>query len=246
MTLMFVSDLHLDPTRPDVSRAFIKLLQEKAIHCEALYLLGDIFEAWIGDDFIHPQLLPVIDALQALSATHCSLFFQHGNRDFLVGTSFCQRIGAQLIDEAKVVQLPTGQALIMHGDQLCLDDTEYLAFRAQVRHPQWQAHFLAQSIEQRLQIARDLREASAKRGAEKSTSITDVTQSAVIDALHEAQLELLIHGHTHRPAIHELSAISPSARRIVLGDWEDSLWYLQCDESGNHLIEQNISQFLAS
>ncbi|UTW12995.1 UDP-2,3-diacylglucosamine diphosphatase [Marinobacterium rhizophilum] len=237
MTLLFVADLHLRPERPDLSRAFLEFLQQDAPGCDALYLLGDIFEAWIGDDAPMPGLDAIYAELAALSARGTALYFQHGNRDFLVGQAFLDTLGARPLPDQQLIDVPGGQALLMHGDQLCTDDTEYQAFRSQVRDPAWQQQFLSQSVDERLAIARQLRAASKARGAEKSADIMDVNPAAVSAALSAAGVDLLIHGHTHRPAIHDNQISQGSGTRIVLGDWDDSGWYLQIDNEGYQLID---------
>jgi UDP-2,3-diacylglucosamine hydrolase len=240
MTSLFVSDLHLKMERPDITRAFVHFLENIAPQADALYLLGDIFEVWIGDDAPYEGLDTIIQALSKLSQNGCTLFFQHGNRDFLVGKEFLDSIGAQLLPEILLVDLPTGKALVMHGDQLCTDDLEYQNFRQLVRNPQWQSAFLSKPIPERVAIAKSLRDTSKKRGAEKDYQIMDVNPKAVLEALSSYQTNLLIHGHTHRPAVHSLQREKSTATRIVLGDWDTELWYLLCDQQGNHLIHQPI------
>jgi len=240
MTVLFVADLHLCSQRPDLIRAFIDFLENTAADCEALYLLGDIFEAWIGDDYVEAELQPVLDALLNLSQS-AQLYFQQGNRDFLAGTGFATAIGAQLLDEQVQIQLPSQQALIMHGDQLCTDDLEYQKFRTMVRSEQWQQQFLSKPIDERLQIAEYLRTQSKQQGQMKSTEITDVNLQAVQQVMNKFEVELLIHGHTHRPATHKVTLEHCIGSRIVLGDWDSSLWYLRCDPLGCNLIEQKIN-----
>ncbi len=241
MTVLFVADLHLCQQRPDLTQAFVDFLKTTAQGCHSLYLLGDIFEAWIGDDYIDPCLQPVIQQLKALSSAQSALYFQHGNRDFLVGKRLADLIGAKLLEESVIVQLPSQKALIMHGDQLCTDDLAYQKFRSMVRSPDWQQEFLAKSIQERLQIAEHLRTTSKAETGSKTSQITDVSHSAVLDALQHAQVNLLIHGHTHRPATHSFTDTGKQLTRMVLGDWDQSLWYIQCDKLGCTLIEQKIS-----
>lgn len=240
MTLLFVSDLHLKIERPDITRAFVHFLENIAPQADALYLLGDIFEVWIGDDAPSPGLDTITQALSKLSQNGCNLLFQHGNRDFLVGKEFLDSIGAQLLPDLVSVELPSGRALIMHGDQLCTDDVEYQNFRQLVRNPQWQSAFLSKPISDRIAIAKSLRDTSKQRGAEKDYQIMDVNPKAVLEALDTYQVNILIHGHTHRPAVHSLHRENSTATRIVLGDWDTELWYLLCNNEGNHLIHQPI------
>lgn len=234
MRILFISDLHLYSGRPDLTRAMLHFLTTTATKCEQLYILGDLFDAWIGDDFIPADLQPVINALKNLSDSGCQLFFQHGNRDFLIGERFAQLTGARLLPESIIISLDSGPALLMHGDQLCTDDHDYQALRLQIRNPQWQQAVLACSVPERLAMAKKLRMASKTHTADKSNEIMDVNQQAVNQAMTEANCDLLIHGHTHRPAIHQLKG---GKRRIVLGDWDKTGWYLDASEQGEKLIE---------
>ncbi|MGB0468810.1 MAG: UDP-2,3-diacylglucosamine diphosphatase [Pontibacterium sp.] len=241
MRLLFISDLHLSEQRPDLTRALLNFLREDAAHCDQLYLLGDIFDAWIGDDFAQPSFLPLIKAFNQLSASGTRIFFQHGNRDFLLGKNFANQISATLLPEQVVIDLPDNQkALIMHGDQLCIDDTEYHAFRKMVRNPTWQSEFLAKPIEERLAIASQLRAASKEKTAEKALDIMDVNAQSVQKVMNDTDCNLLIHGHTHRPAIHKHQRTNSTGTRIVLGDWDQNLWYLECSESGCDLHHRSI------
>jgi len=241
MLRLFASDLHLRPERPDLTGAFLHFLRETASGADALYLLGDIFEAWIGDDAPMPGLEAVYAALAELGAGGTRLFFQHGNRDFLVGQAFMERIGAELLPDRHRIAHPLGPALLLHGDQLCTDDIEYQTFRTQVRNPDWQRQFLSQPLEQRMAIARQLREASKARGMEKADAIMDVNPQAVRQAMQDTGVELLIHGHTHRPAVHRNQISDGVGTRIVLGDWDKRGWYLRLDDAGFELIDFPVS-----
>lgn len=241
MRTLFISDIHLSDQRPDLIRALLHFLDDINGDCDQLYLLGDIFDAWIGDDFTHPDLEPVLDRLATLTGSGTALFFQHGNRDFLVGQNLAERINATLLPEEINVTLPDGQqALIMHGDQLCIDDTEYQQFRTLVRNPAWQADFLSKPLEERLKIARNLRAASKEKTAGKTLEIMDVNAESVRSALQHANCQLLIHGHTHRPAVHHQQIDSDSGCRIVLGDWDTDFWYLSCTKDGCELLQQPV------
>ncbi len=241
MTTIFVADLHLCSQRPALTDAFVHFTEKTVKGCKALFLLGDIFEAWIGDDYLDPALQPVVDALKKLSQNGTKLYFQHGNRDFLVGQRLMDEIGAVLLDETHLVELGSQTALIMHGDQLCTDDIEYQKFRSLVRSNNWRTDFLDKPIAQRLQIAEHLRAQSKEHSSQKSQEITDVNPDAVTSALTQAKVQLLIHGHTHRPNIHEIELPnSMTAKRMVLGDWGETLWYIKSDDNGCHLIEENI------
>lgn len=234
MLRYYVADLHLDCKRPDIIRAFILFLNEKASQADELYLLGDIFEAWIGDDAPPGCLPPVFDQLLALSRSGVRIFFQHGNRDFLVGQGFADRAGLELMTEIHRIDTAHGKTLLMHGDQLCTDDVDYQAFRNLVRSPEWQSGFLAKPLAERQDTARRLRAASREQGAQKTAEITDVTPAAVNRLMTEEKASLLIHGHTHRPCIHGKQQPEQSVR-IVLGDWDSHGWYLEQDTSGSRL-----------
>ncbi|MDO6592333.1 UDP-2,3-diacylglucosamine diphosphatase [Neptuniibacter sp. 1_MG-2023] len=242
MSVYFISDLHLKPERPDLSRAFSSFLSHTAKGAEALYLLGDIFDAWIGDDAPVPGIEPLVSQLKQLSDSGCKIYFQHGNRDFLVGKAFTDSIGAELLPEQIVHSLPIGNALILHGDQLCTDDQEYMQFRAMVRNPAWQQQILSKPVEERIALAKQLRATSKERTAEKDDYITDVNADEVNKRLNDAHVQLMIHGHTHRPAIHKLTIEGNEATRIVLGDWESLGWYLKVDHDGYQLISFEIAK----
>lgn len=221
--VLFISDLHLDNERPEIVHLFLRFLQERATQAEALYILGDFFEAWIGDDAV-PEDHPVIAALRAFTATGVPLYVMRGNRDFLLGERFEEMTGARLLPDPTVITLGNEPVLLMHGDSLCIDDTEYQQFRAMVHNPQWQAMFLAKSIEERLQMARQARQESTSRNSqlmESQESIMDVNQGAVEQTMREHGVQRLIHGHTHRPNVHALTVDGQPATRIVLGDWYD-------------------------
>lgn len=242
MSVYFVSDLHLKPERPDLTRAFLHFLHTIQEDADSLFLLGDIFEAWIGDDAPTPGLESLITQLKSLSDNGCKIFFQHGNRDFLVGELFMQMIGATLLPEVTTEHLPVGDAVILHGDQLCTDDQEYMQFRSLVRDSAWQQEFLSKSLEERLSIARQLRDTSKQRTTEKSDYITDVNPHTVKQTLDDSKVTLMIHGHTHRPAIHEIDLNGQQAKRIVLGDWDQLGWYLKVDSDGFDLISFEIKK----
>lgn len=224
MSRLFISDLHLDAGRPQTTAQFLDFLAAECRGAEALYILGDLFEAWIGDDDDSALARTVQDALAACSAAGTRLFVQRGNRDFLLGPGFAARIGAQLLPDFAVITCAGEPALLMHGDLLCTQDTEYLAFRAQVRDPAWQSTFLAQPLAARNAFAERARQASQTRqqglkDASRLETITDVTPADVVSVMRRYGVRRLIHGHTHRPARHALEIDGMPAERIVLGDW---------------------------
>ncbi len=235
MTTLFISDLHLSDQRPAITEAFIGFLESEARGAEALYILGDLFEAWLGDDMVLPEYARAIEAMHRLADAGVPLFVMHGNRDFLLGADFAAMSGAQLLPESTVIDLHGTSTLLLHGDTLCTDDVEYQKFRAMVRNPAWQAEVLARSPEERLTLARQFREMSMTEMQGKSEAIMDVNAKAVAAAFREAGVRQMIHGHTHRPAIHDLEIDGEPARRIVLGDWYDQGSVLECDAEGCRL-----------
>lgn len=225
MSTLFISDLHLSPQVPDVVDGFYEFLRTTAAEAQRLYILGDFFDAWIGDDEDDPLVCEIKSRLKHHSA-HCETFFVHGNRDFLIGERFAQDTGITLLPEQSVIDLYGRQALLMHGDTLCTQDIEYMQFRAMVRSPQWQQQVLALPLQQRRHMAADLRAKSQSMNAIKAEDIMDVTAEEVVKAMAEHEVDLLIHGHTHRPAKHTLSIDGNPAERWVLGDWHQRGWYL--------------------
>jgi UDP-2,3-diacylglucosamine hydrolase len=238
MTTLFISDLHLDPSRPAVTRAFFDLLRNQASQADALYILGDFFEAWVGDDDDAPMINEVSVALKTLTDSGTACYLMHGNRDFLIGEAFCQRSGCQLINDPSVVELYGKPVLLMHGDSLCTRDEQYMAFRAQARSPEWQQQILSLPLEQRRALAQQLRESSAEANSNKAEDIMDVTPAEVENAMQQAGVALMIHGHTHRPAVHALQLGEQAATRVVLGDWHHSGWLLRYSPQGEYRLEE--------
>lgn len=227
MTTLFISDLHLEESRPDITGAFLEFLKTRAMGVQRLYILGDFFEAWIGDDERTPLQEQVAAALREVRDSGTEIFLMHGNRDFLIGHDYCERAGATLLDDPTVIDLYGTPALLMHGDSLCTADVEYQKFRANMRNPQMQKMMLARPLADRQQMARQLRQMSMAKNQGKAEAIMDVTPEEVVKQLEAHGVQLMIHGHTHRPAIHDLQANSRKARRIVLGDWDKHLWWLE-------------------
>lgn len=227
MTTRFISDLHLEEARPDITGAFLTFLKEKALGIDALYILGDFFEAWIGDDERTPLQNQVAEALHEVSDSGTALYLMHGNRDFLLGEEYSQRCGATLLPDPTVVDLYGTPTLLMHGDSLCTADEEYQKFRANMRNEQWQQMFLQRPLADRQMVARQLREISMAKNQGKEEHIMDVTPDEVVREMEEHGVQRMIHGHTHRPAVHDLGANGLPARRIVLGDWAENVWWLE-------------------
>lgn len=236
MRRLFVADLHLHDKRPDIIRAFVQLLQQEASHCDELYLLGDIFEVWVGDDGMPDYLSPVFKALRQTAEQGVRILFQHGNRDFLLGQTASDSMGMTLLPEIVRLESDQGPLVILHGDQLCTDDTDYQQFRLMVRAPHWQHAFIAKPLPERIAIAKQLRETSRSKTAAKNDSITDVSAHAVAELMQHEKVNLIIHGHTHRPAIHRHEN-NDAGVRIVLGDWDQTGWYLETDATGARLYD---------
>lgn len=237
MTTLFISDLHLDPARPEITALFLAFLDGEARDADALYVLGDLFESWVGDDDPSDAGSAVAERLAALSAAGVPVAFMHGNRDFLVGHDYARRAGITLLPDPAVIDLYGHPVLLTHGDLLCTGDVEYQAVRTQVRNPQWQAQMLAQPLPARLAFAQHARDASqaraaALRGAGTMESVTDVAAATVDEWFVRYGVDTMIHGHTHRPAIHALRVADRDCRRIVLGDWFEQGSVLRADPNG--------------
>jgi UDP-2,3-diacylglucosamine hydrolase len=241
MALYFISDLHLQEERPDVCRAFFHYLQNLPGDAQALYILGDMFEVWIGDDDDSPFNLSVLKQLKEASA-RIPIHVMPGNRDFLFGKNFCLASGCLLIDDPTVIDYHNQPYLLMHGDSLCTQDQAYMAFRSQVRSQQWQAEILALPLAQRRTLAEQLRQTSMQANDGKSEEIMDVTPAEVIKVMSDHKVLTLIHGHTHRPAKHQLLLDGQPAQRWVLGDWDSFGWQIRLDSSGPELSKFPISK----
>lgn len=235
MKTVFVSDLHLHGDRPQAIEAFVRLLGDLPGHASALYILGDLFEFWIGDDAPLPAYGDALEALRRADAEGLPVHFMHGNRDFLVGTQFARDTGCRIMTDPTVVDIAGEPVLLMHGDTLCSDDTDYQEFRRLVRDPRWQRTFLGEPLEKRLEIAKVYRGESMKRTREKPMEIMDVAQQAVVDAVKRHRVRYLVHGHTHRPGVHDLVVDGRAVRRIVLGDWHEHGSVLEWDDNGFEL-----------
>lgn len=234
-TTLFISDLHLDEKRPAISRAFFQFLEHRAKNAATLYILGDFFESWIGDDDQSKLIEETRHALRELSDNGTDIAIMHGNRDFLLGEDFCRSIGATLLSDPTIIDLDGKKTLLMHGDSLCTTDSEYIQFRAMARSAAWQQEVLAKPLAERRVLAQQLRMASKEANSNKAEDIMDVTPGEVIRVMQQHGCTQLIHGHTHRPARHPLIIDGKTAERIVLGDWDKQGWYIQVDDSGLQL-----------
>ena len=235
MFTYFISDLHLSGERPDIIKLFQEFLRDQASQAEALYILGDLFEVWIGDDAIPTDMEPVIADLAALTANGVPVFVMVGNRDFLMGKELEKLSGSTLISDPTKIDLYGTPTLLMHGDTLCVDDIDYQNFRTLVRDPSWQADFLAKPVEERIAISKQKRQESIESTKEKSEDIMDVNQKAVDETFHQHKILQIIHGHTHRPAVHESVIDNKTVKRIVLGDWYSQASMLEVDADGYQL-----------
>jgi len=231
MSVLFISDLHLAPERPAVTRAFLSFLSDRAANAESLYILGDLFEAWIGDDDPSAMAGEVQDALRNLSDSGVNLFIQQGNRDFLLGKRFIKRCGAVMLGDEHIVEYAGHRALVMHGDSLCTDDIDYQRFRRKARNPIYKWCLSHLPLKRRQKLATDWRAKSMAANSNKASAIMDVNGDAVAAVMGKHAVDVLIHGHTHRPNRHALA----SGERIVLGDWHDLGWVLCLDDSGYNL-----------
>jgi UDP-2,3-diacylglucosamine hydrolase len=229
MSQLFISDLHLDAASPEALDQFVEFTRTQAAAAEALYILGDLFEAWVGDDDPDPAKARVCDALLSLTKSGVGCFVLHGNRDFLIGRDFCDRTGSRLLADPVIVDLDGERVLLTHGDALCTDDRSYQELRSTVRRADWQRRYLALPLADRELIANQARAGSKQHTAKTVPTIMDVNADAVSTAYRATRVRRIIHGHTHRPGIHETSIEGETARRMVLGAWYEQGSYIQYD-----------------
>ena len=235
MAAIFISDLHIDASRPAITEQFLSFLAAEAKDADALYILGDLFESWVGDDAADSAQSAAISGIRSLTGSGVPCFVMHGNRDFLLAGRFSSISGAQLLPDPLIVTLYGEPVLVMHGDALCTDDLAYQRLRATVRDADWQRQFLALPVAARRASAGAARVGSQAHTSAMEHAITDVNDASVALALRNAGTSTLLHGHTHRPAIHALEVDGRPCTRIVLGDWYDQGSMLRWDESGPEL-----------
>jgi UDP-2,3-diacylglucosamine hydrolase len=236
MATLFIADLHLDPGRPQITELFERYLAgDEVRHADALYILGDLVEAWIGDDDDAELPARIAAATRAVRDAGVPVHFMVGNRDFLLGQAFAERAGLTLLDDGTVHDIHGRRTLLMHGDVLCTDDLAYQAVRKQVRTPEWQAQILAMPLQARRAFAAKARDDSKAHTGNAMESIMDVNADAVAEAMRKAGVTRLIHGHTHRPAVHDFQLDGAPAQRIVLGDWYEQGSVLRVDANGVEL-----------
>jgi UDP-2,3-diacylglucosamine hydrolase len=236
MHTLFISDLHLSGQRADLRALFLRFLRERAQGAAALYILGDLFEAWLGDDLVLPEYQPVLEALRTVTAAGTPIYVMHGNRDFLLGDAFAQQTGCTLLAEPAVIELHGRRALLLHGDTLCTDDLPYQQMRTQLRHPGFIATFLAKPPQERVAFAQQLRARSQEETSRKQEYIMDVNTEAVAAAYRTHGVDLLIHGHTHRLGRHTFPVDGRKVERIVLGDWDRVGSVLVADGEGLEMV----------
>jgi UDP-2,3-diacylglucosamine hydrolase len=237
----FISDLHLEESRPEITQAFLRFIDEIKPEAEALYILGDFFESWIGDDENTPLQASIKQALSDLTQSGTSVYLMHGNRDFLIGHHFEEESGCNIIPDPSLIDLYNTPTLLMHGDSLCTEDKEYMKFRQNMRNETWQTLFLNRPLEDRQTTARQLREISQLKNKGKPIEIMDVTPDEVINVMNEYGVLHLIHGHTHRPDCHNVNLGEETGKRWVLGDWGHQFWYLKATpNTAPKLIKKDI------
>lgn len=230
--ILLISDLHLEEKRPDITRAFLGFLETRAPAAEALYILGDFFEVWVGDDGMTPYQHQIASALRVLSDSGTRVYLMHGNRDFMIGRAFCREAGCTLLRDPHIATFRSERVLLMHGDSLCTRDEGYMRMRRLLRNPLSLFILHSLSLAKRQRIASKLRSTSKEETRMKASDIVDVTPDEVIKVMRRHKVRTLIHGHTHRPAVHSLHIDGQPAQRIVLGDWDHQGWALQVDETG--------------
>ena len=244
MTTLFISDLHLSPDDTQRIQLTVNFLKAETQNSDALYILGDLFNTWLGDDIVPVEFEPLIEQLQHCHQAGVKTYLMVGNRDFMMGKEFAQRAGCQLLNDSHVIDLYGTRTLLMHGDTLCIDDLAYQRYRRWSRNKLLQWCFLHLSANYRQGISDKIKQKSRQQKQHKSAMIMDVNQAEVMRIMKRFNVTQLIHGHTHRPAIHQLEIDNKSAHRIVLGDWDKEISVLKCDEQQCQLIDPRITQNL--
>jgi UDP-2,3-diacylglucosamine hydrolase len=237
MTIAFISDLHISEAQSEIGEQFVDFLANRASKYKALYILGDLFEYWLGDDDINPYLNNIKNALLNYTKTGIPIYFIHGNRDFLIGERFSNETGIKILPDPTVIKINNEDILISHGDLFCTDDIVYQETRKLTRDPKWQNLMLRKSLEERKTFAFKAREKSKEYMKDLADDITDVNQSEIANTFKEFNLKTIIHGHTHRPATHNTRINNIDYKRIVLGDWYDQGSCLEWNDSGPNLIK---------
>ena len=237
MTTLFLSDLHVSDQHPEISEHLEEFLLSEGSKADRIFVLGDLFEYWLGDDDPNPIFKEIKQLFKKLSDKNISIFFIHGNRDFLIGESFAEETGCHILHDPHVIDLYGKKVLISHGDIFCTDDKEYQLFRNQTRDPAWKESILSKSLSFREEFAKQARLESSKHTSSKKNEIMDVNKEEILKMYEKYNVDIIIHGHTHRPAIHDVFFNGRNCQRIVLGDWYEQGSILKCDETGFDLIE---------
>ena len=236
MSIFFISDLHLEQNKPHLTKAFENFINSKVNSHDELFILGDFFEQWIGDDNEDNFIKGIKNILKLKTAEGLKIYFMHGNRDFLIGDKFCKEVGAKLLKDPFIFNLNEKKIMLMHGDSLCTDDKDYQEFRNLVRNKDWQKDFLSKDLKERKEVAKSLREISSLENKTKEEAIMDVNQDEVLRIIENHSIDVLIHGHTHRPYIHDENGVP----RMVLGDWGDFLWFIESSKGDLNLVKEKI------
>ena len=237
MATLFISDLHLEADRPDIGKQFLHFLQTDASEADDLYILGDLFEAWVGDDDPNTHYFTIKRAIRKLVDSGIPVYFMHGNRDFMIGKGFANETGVQILEDPHKVAMYGQKTLLSHGDILCTDDVRYQRVRQMVRNPEWQAQMRAKPLKERLRISKEARRQSLEQTINMSLDIMDVNQDEVKRVIQKYNVDVLLHGHTHRPGIHDVQVGNRKAKRIVLGDWYTQGSVVRWDTRGPKLEE---------
>ena len=236
MSSCFISDLHLHEKRKDIKNRFFNFLESEAIRFKNLYILGDLFEVWIGDDLQDNFSEEVIKKLKLFSKNNKNIFIMHGNRDFLLGEKFANLCGAKILPDPYIFKSGKKKIMLSHGDIFCIDDIEYQKFKSTVRTSEWKKDFLSKSIFERNEIARQLRKESSKKNSEKEDFLMDVNKLEIEKIALENKIDILIHGHVHRPKVHN----EIFGERFVLGDWDEKYWFISLDGEKIELMSGSI------
>ena len=236
MSIFFISDLHLEQNKPHLTKAFENFINSKVNSHDELFILGDFFEQWIGDDNEDNFIKGIKNILKLKTAEGLKIYFMHGNRDFLIGDKFCKDVGAKLLKDPFIFNLNGKKIMLMHGDSLCIDDKDYQEFRNLVRNKDWQKDFLSKDLKERKEVAKSLREISSLENKTKDEAIMDVNHDEVLRIIENHSIDVLIHGHTHRPYIHDENGVP----RMVLGDWGDFLWFIESSKGDLNLVKEKI------
>lgn len=235
MTTLFISDLHLEADRPDIGKQLLHFLGTEASEADDLYILGDLFEAWVGDDDPNAHYFTIKRAIRKLTDGGIPVYFMHGNRDFMIGKGFANETGVKILKDPYKITMYGQKTLLSHGDILCTDDVQYQRVRKMVRDPDWQASMLAKPLKERLRIATEARRQSMEQTINKSLEIMDVNEDEVKRTIKAHNVDILLHGHTHRPNIHTVDLGNRKAKRIVLGDWYTQGSVVRWDSRGPKL-----------